>query len=50
MGPCQGRVCDPMRQFLFGSEPERSRAPLFPTAVGLLRDGAELASSTEGVS
>jgi hypothetical protein len=30
MGPCQGRVCGPAAEFLFGWKPESVRPPLFP--------------------
>ena len=36
MGPCQGRVCAPIMQHLFGHELPRVRPPLFPTSVGTL--------------
>jgi NADPH-dependent 2,4-dienoyl-CoA reductase/sulfur reductase-like enzyme len=31
MGPCQGRVCGPATQFLFGWSPDSVRPPIFPT-------------------
>ena len=31
MGPCQGRVCGPATQFLFGWVPDSVRPPIFPT-------------------
>jgi NADPH-dependent 2,4-dienoyl-CoA reductase/sulfur reductase-like enzyme len=33
MGPCQGRVCGPATQFLFGWYPESVRPPIFPVRV-----------------
>jgi NADPH-dependent 2,4-dienoyl-CoA reductase/sulfur reductase-like enzyme len=33
MGPCQGRVCGPATQFLFGWDPESVRPPVFPARV-----------------
>jgi len=30
MGPCQGRVCGPATQFLFGWQPDSVRPPVFP--------------------
>jgi NADPH-dependent 2,4-dienoyl-CoA reductase/sulfur reductase-like enzyme len=36
MGPCQGRVCGPATQFLFGWTPSSVREPIFPVSVGSL--------------
>ena len=36
MGPCQGRVCGPATQFLFGWRAESIRLPIFPARVGSL--------------
>jgi len=36
MGPCQGRICGPAIQFLFGWTPESVRPPIFPARVGCL--------------
>lgn len=33
MGPCQGRVCGPATEFLFGWNPESVRPPIFPARV-----------------
>ena len=33
MGPCQGRVCGPAVEFLFGWQPESVRPPIFPVKV-----------------
>lgn len=36
MGPCQGRICGPAVQFLFGWQAESVRPPVFPARVGSL--------------
>lgn len=36
MGPCQGRICGPIVQFLFGWRADSVRPPLFPAPVGTL--------------
>jgi NADPH-dependent 2,4-dienoyl-CoA reductase/sulfur reductase-like enzyme len=36
MGPCQGRVCGPAADFLFGWQTESIRPPLFPARLGTL--------------
>jgi len=36
MGPCQGRVCGPATQFLFGWNPDSVRPPVFPVRVASL--------------
>ncbi len=33
MGPCQGRICGPAAQFLYGWQPPSPRPPLFPSSV-----------------
>lgn len=33
MGPCQGRICGPAVEFLFGWKAESARPPIFPVAV-----------------
>jgi len=33
MGPCQGRICGPAAQFLFGWNPDSVRPPVFPARV-----------------
>ncbi|HEV2488615.1 MAG TPA: FAD/NAD(P)-binding oxidoreductase [Candidatus Acidoferrales bacterium] len=38
MGPCQGRVCGPAVEFLFGWEVESVRPPIFPVSVGHLTE------------
>jgi hypothetical protein len=34
MGPCQGRVCGPATEFLFGWTPDKVRPPVFPARIG----------------
>jgi NADPH-dependent 2,4-dienoyl-CoA reductase/sulfur reductase-like enzyme len=36
MGPCQGRVCGPILEFLLGLQPESVRPPVFPARVETL--------------
>ena len=36
MGPCQGRICAPVSEFLFGWKPPVPRSPLFPIEVEAL--------------
>ncbi len=36
MGPCQGRVCGPAADFLFGWRTESVRPPVFPARLGTL--------------
>ena len=36
MGPCQGRVCGPASEFLFGWVPSASHYPLLPTRISTL--------------
>ncbi|HVA16434.1 MAG TPA: FAD/NAD(P)-binding oxidoreductase, partial [Candidatus Dormibacteraeota bacterium] len=33
MGPCQGRICGPAAEFLFGWKVESARPPIFPVPV-----------------
>lgn len=33
MGPCQGRICGPATEFLFGWNPDSVRPPVFPARV-----------------
>ncbi|MGH9711543.1 MAG: hypothetical protein ACRD37_13460, partial [Candidatus Acidiferrales bacterium] len=33
MGPCQGRICGPAVEFLFGWKAESARPPIFPVPV-----------------
>ena len=41
MGPCQGRVCGPAANFLFGWENESVRPPLTPARIGTLAEALE---------
>jgi NADPH-dependent 2,4-dienoyl-CoA reductase/sulfur reductase-like enzyme len=41
MGPCQGRVCGPACEFLFGWPPDTVRPPIKPTAIAGLIAQAE---------
>lgn len=36
MGPCQGRICGPAAEFLFGWNTDAARPPLFPAQLGNL--------------
>lgn len=36
MGPCQGRICGPATEFLFGWRPDSVRPPIFPVRFGNL--------------
>lgn len=38
MGPCQGRVCGPALEFLFGWEPDTNRSPLQPARVSTISE------------
>jgi NADPH-dependent 2,4-dienoyl-CoA reductase/sulfur reductase-like enzyme len=42
MGPCQGRICGPATEFLFGWKPDSVRPPIFPARI------ADLASAGRG--
>jgi D-hydroxyproline dehydrogenase subunit alpha len=44
MGPCQGRICGPATQFLFGWSAPAPRPPLFPVEIAAL---AEFHAPTE---
>ena len=41
MGPCQGRICAPATEFLFGWTPPAPRPPLFPVEIQTLAQAAE---------
>jgi D-hydroxyproline dehydrogenase subunit alpha len=41
MGPCQGRVCGPAMQRMYGWAPDRVRAPIYPTLVSTLAGGRD---------
>lgn len=36
MGPCQGRICGPACEFLFGWQAEQSKFPIVPVSAGAL--------------
>ncbi|WP_251106644.1 NAD(P)/FAD-dependent oxidoreductase [Alloacidobacterium dinghuense] len=40
MGPCQGRICGPAAEFLFGWRPDSIRPPVFPTHLSSLADAS----------
>jgi D-hydroxyproline dehydrogenase subunit alpha len=42
MGPCQGRVCGPSTEFLWGWNPRGVRPPIVPATVGQLTLTAEI--------
>jgi D-hydroxyproline dehydrogenase subunit alpha len=42
MGPCQGRVCGPATEFLFGWRNESIRPPVFPARIGSLGGAADV--------
>jgi hypothetical protein len=44
MGPCQGRICGPIVETLFGARNESIRPPLFPLPLAAL--AAELAAES----
>ncbi len=55
MGPCQGRVCGPATEFLFGWRVESVRPPIFPALVSSLgsaceADGLQQNSAPQGAS
>jgi NADPH-dependent 2,4-dienoyl-CoA reductase/sulfur reductase-like enzyme len=39
MGPCQGRICGPATEMLFGWKPASIRPPIFPVSVNALCHG-----------
>jgi NADPH-dependent 2,4-dienoyl-CoA reductase/sulfur reductase-like enzyme len=45
MGPCQGRVCGPATQFLFGWQPDSVRPPIFPARIDSLIGVSEYSES-----
>ena len=45
MGPCQGRICGPATEFLFGWKPDSTRPPIFPARVESL--AADVTSQSE---
>ena len=44
MGPCQGRICGPATQFLFGWKPESVRPPVFAAPLEILAQAGGRAS------
>jgi NADPH-dependent 2,4-dienoyl-CoA reductase/sulfur reductase-like enzyme len=38
MGPCQGRICGPILEFMLGLQTESVRPPVFPARIGTLVD------------
>ena len=44
MGPCQGRICGPATQFLFGWKPESVRPPVFAAPLEILAQAGARAS------
>lgn len=49
MGPCQGRICGPATQFLYGWSSPQPRPPLFPTAIETLSHAAYLSETVEAL-
>jgi NADPH-dependent 2,4-dienoyl-CoA reductase/sulfur reductase-like enzyme len=45
MGPCQGRICGPATEFLFGWNPDSVRPPVFPVRVSSLATAARNSNS-----
>jgi D-hydroxyproline dehydrogenase subunit alpha len=45
MGPCQGRICGPATEFLFGWNPDSVRPPVFPVRVSSLATAARASNS-----
>jgi len=50
MGSCQGRVCGPAMQYLFGAAADTVRVPVTPTPLGVLADLSESVSHTQGAA
>jgi hypothetical protein len=48
MGPCQGRVCGPALEFLFGWTLETVRPPALPARIGILMDAHRLETTAGG--
>jgi D-hydroxyproline dehydrogenase subunit alpha len=42
MGPCQGRICGPATEFLFGWNSEHVRPPIFPARVSTIACAVEI--------
>jgi len=45
MGPCQGRICGPATELLFGWNPDSVRPPVFPVRVSSLATAARTSNS-----
>ncbi len=48
MGSCQGRVCGPALEYLFGTGRDTVRMPVVPTTVGLLADLSSPLDESQG--
>ncbi|MGC2658477.1 MAG: FAD/NAD(P)-binding oxidoreductase [Bryobacteraceae bacterium] len=48
MGPCQGRICGPLTQFLYGWHPESVRPPIFPVRLQHLAKMVTVPAETIG--
>jgi NADPH-dependent 2,4-dienoyl-CoA reductase/sulfur reductase-like enzyme len=46
MGPCQGRICGPAAEFLFGWNSEHARPPVFPARVSTIASPIKASSDT----
>jgi hypothetical protein len=45
MGPCQGRICGPATEFLYGWNAASARPPVFPALVSTLAGDAKCAAA-----
>ena len=45
MGPCQGRICGPATEFLFGWNPDSVHPPVFPVRVSSLASAGRTGES-----
>jgi NADPH-dependent 2,4-dienoyl-CoA reductase/sulfur reductase-like enzyme len=50
MGPCQGRICGPAAEFLFGWRVESVRPPAFPVSVASLATAPKVSEEVQEVS
>lgn len=48
MGPCQGRICGPATEFLFGWGADSVRPPVFPARISSLAQLAHVTADAEG--
>lgn len=46
IGPCQGRICGPTTEFLFGWNSEHARPPVYPARVSTIACPVEVSSDT----